>query len=265
MANALKCDRCGCCFDPKSGNAEHMSFDNPIYRNAASNRDHARTRFYNQDDINARIDLCPSCTVAFERFMRCDSEEQTELLQKDQFIEHLSEDFHNMEVKYKAEIEGYQKEINELLDKRKYDFASPFGVKGKYDTPYSFFFDKQSDAEDFREQLKKFLAEYGSVTFADVLYMVKGPGSAYTDYHHYGWNDPRSEYTDYRYGWKDLHGSFIVPTEPDADGHQRWRVRLPKPIPLYENYTESAESDYDYETYLNNTKGGDTDGDKELD
>ena len=248
MANALKCDRCGCCFDPNSGNAEYMSFDNPIYRNAASNRDYTRTRFYNPDDITACIDLCPSCTVAFERFMRCDSEERTELRQKDQFIEHLSEDFHNMEVKYKAEIEGYQKEINELLDKRKHDSIPSFKAKSKYDAPYSFFFDRRADAEDFLEQLRKMLAEYGSVTFADAHHLA---------------NDPRSMYTDCYYGWKDLSEAFIAPMRYNADEHRRWMTLLPKPINLYENHTESAESNY--EVYLNNTKGGDTDGDNGLD
>lgn len=74
MSQALKCDRCGVCFDPLSGkNEEFIWFYNPHFHSGNSIREHKKTRLWNDHGSDEdKIDLCPSCTRAFEKFMKCD-------------------------------------------------------------------------------------------------------------------------------------------------------------------------------------------------
>lgn len=76
MANAKKCDRCGVCFDPMTGgDVEYVSFSNPIFRSQNSLKEMKSSRMLFNDnrriDLDV-VDLCPSCTKAFEKFMACE-------------------------------------------------------------------------------------------------------------------------------------------------------------------------------------------------
>ena len=78
MSKALKCDRCGCCFDPMSGDgtAEFVEFRNPIFRTAKNIKLKDIRRCLIPDALmDDPLDLCPSCTREFETFMHCESKD----------------------------------------------------------------------------------------------------------------------------------------------------------------------------------------------
>ena len=83
MSKALKCDRCGCCFDPMSGDgtAEFVEFRNPIFRTAKNIKLKDIRRCLIPDaPMDDPLDLCPSCSRAFEAFMHCDHESSDQKL-----------------------------------------------------------------------------------------------------------------------------------------------------------------------------------------
>lgn len=73
MSLALKCDRCGVCFDVSNGNGfEYATFPNPTFTKVTgTDPDKYKARFLNEDP-HMYIDLCPGCTQEFEKFMTCE-------------------------------------------------------------------------------------------------------------------------------------------------------------------------------------------------
>ena len=71
MSKAIKCDRCGKCFDPlRYGDKSMMaSFQNPIFQNSDQIKDHEVGYYLIEDSVDAYVDLCPECTRDFEAFM----------------------------------------------------------------------------------------------------------------------------------------------------------------------------------------------------
>ena len=70
MAKARKCDRCGMCFDPMEQREEMVRFQNPIFQNAQSIKETRVLRRLLDDSPETYVDLCPTCTWLFERFMK---------------------------------------------------------------------------------------------------------------------------------------------------------------------------------------------------
>ena len=77
MSKAIKCDRCGTCFNPRQveGGVTVMSFYNPKiteYNTMAANASETKaiTRFlYTDLMMDDRIDLCEKCKDDFIAFM----------------------------------------------------------------------------------------------------------------------------------------------------------------------------------------------------
>ena len=72
MAKAIKCDRCGKCFDPCHMEGLMCTFRNPFFR-SSEDMWHTTVARYMYDDADGYVDLCPDCAEMFEAFMSgCD-------------------------------------------------------------------------------------------------------------------------------------------------------------------------------------------------
>jgi len=106
MSKALKCNRCGCCFDPESNpDAEIVNFWNPTYTKG-------NDYFDNIEFIESvmfksgsrRIDLCPACARDFSAFMKCETKPVIDVSRENEIK------------KYLEEIELLKNEIDRLTD-----------------------------------------------------------------------------------------------------------------------------------------------------
>lgn len=70
MGKALKCDRCGLCFDPKEQFGLMTRFRNPIFQDSnAVMEGTVSGKMIPDADSDYIVDLCPSCTTGFIIFM----------------------------------------------------------------------------------------------------------------------------------------------------------------------------------------------------
>lgn len=71
MASALKCDRCGTCFDPLNLKDECITvrFRNPIFRTGEHIRNRAIGYYLVDESADYYVDLCPYCAKDFALFM----------------------------------------------------------------------------------------------------------------------------------------------------------------------------------------------------
>lgn len=71
MSKALKCDRCGFCFDPlvMPEKKVMVSFSNPIFRNSKDAAEHT-VRITLLPKTLETVDLCPRCGELFRCFMK---------------------------------------------------------------------------------------------------------------------------------------------------------------------------------------------------
>lgn len=134
MSKALKCDRCGCCFDPMSGDgtAEFVEFRNPIFRTAKNIKLKDIRRCLIPDAlIDDQLDLCPSCSREFEAFMHCES-------RSDSTLETMLTAYEKKAKELQAEFDICQKE-NEVLRREVNDLRDLVFTQSsaKADSPYS--------------------------------------------------------------------------------------------------------------------------------
>lgn len=100
MATAMKCDRCGECFDPFNMAGPLCRFKNPRFMTANDIREGVVGRRLIQDDdydgndADILVDLCPVCAQAFEKFMANHDDLYEDLLQENaQLKEIIATDF----------------------------------------------------------------------------------------------------------------------------------------------------------------------------
>ena len=64
MSKALKCDRCGLCFDPNSASQEYTGIKDLLFIDARDHKDHKYS------SRNEELNFCPYCTELFKTFMK---------------------------------------------------------------------------------------------------------------------------------------------------------------------------------------------------
>ena len=70
MSRALKCNRCGQCFDAHSARGYLIKFENPkVWEPNADRYKAISIRFDSELDPDEFLDLCPQCSAAFAMFM----------------------------------------------------------------------------------------------------------------------------------------------------------------------------------------------------
>lgn len=70
MGKAIKCDRCGVCFDPENTKGEFCRFRNPVFQDWADYRMNKRTYLmFSDENPDEIVDLCPDCGQMFRVFM----------------------------------------------------------------------------------------------------------------------------------------------------------------------------------------------------
>ena len=69
--NAKRCDRCMCFFDPAEGRGEMQTvkFKNPVFSRWDDAKNGRFTNYYDDENPEQMIDLCPKCTNDFIEFM----------------------------------------------------------------------------------------------------------------------------------------------------------------------------------------------------
>lgn len=72
MAIARKCDRCKTCYDPANlGSGHEMArFQNPTFQSSEDYRLCRVTERLIEGEPDAWVDLCPTCALAFNFFMK---------------------------------------------------------------------------------------------------------------------------------------------------------------------------------------------------
>ena len=71
MAKARMCDRCKKCFNPlDQGDKDMVRFQNPVFQTSDSIRACRVERRLLESGPDDWVDLCPTCSIAFELFMK---------------------------------------------------------------------------------------------------------------------------------------------------------------------------------------------------
>lgn len=227
MSKALKCDRCGCCFDPMSGDgtAEFVEFRNPIFRTAKNIKLKDIRRCLIPDaPIDDPLDLCPSCAREFEAFMHCDYESNDQkLMENAQEITRLKSLNNALEAdnaKLRLEINEFVKSLffrsSNKADSESSNTSARFlkGSKpqtnGLADFRNVIFYDK-STAEKVLDKLQSYVKEYAPASVADFLNEARLPVG---------------DDINRRFGWRDLDSAELVSTYDDNMVHC-WRISFP--------------------------------------
>jgi hypothetical protein len=69
MSKAIKCDRCGTCFDPGNANGMFTRFGDPVFLDSDDAKKGVFAFTLNDRLIPENTDLCPKCTYEFMEFM----------------------------------------------------------------------------------------------------------------------------------------------------------------------------------------------------
>lgn len=127
MANAIKCDRCGKCFDPYHMKGDMCRFKNPVFQNSDSLKEVKTSGFlYGDSGPDSWVDLCPACSQAFTIFMSGGELEKKDG-EKSLFINHAYE-------KTTIALEKFGERLSEdLMDVFLEMMDAAYGEEGKAD------------------------------------------------------------------------------------------------------------------------------------
>ena len=134
MSKALKCDRCGVCFDPYAVKSDITSIRETMFQDA--NQYKNREYGYFEEEMN----FCPECTKLFRKFLH-----GTQLVEK-QLLDTLQEDY-DAEINKKQE--GPEDEGKRTLNRSVFDDLDRY----VYDSLFG-------NHREHRERTKRLLDEW---------------------------------------------------------------------------------------------------------